>query len=167
MNRWHIAQMNVGTVRYPLDDPRIAEFIARLDEVNALADASSGFVWRLQSASGNAIDVKTSDDPNFIINMSVWASAETLLDFVYKSSHRLIMAKRREWFRRPSNAYMVLWWVAAGTIPTVSEGLARLAHLDAHGASPYAFTFKEKFPAPGDAGAPASLHPDPSCVGWR
>jgi len=167
MNRWHIAQMNVGTLLYPLDDPRIAEFVSRLDEVNALADASSGFVWRLQAASGNATDIKTTDDPNFIVNMSVWASAEALFDFVYKSSHRLLMAKRYEWFIRPSGAYMVLWWAAAGTIPTVYEGLARLAHLEAHGPSAHAFTFKVRFPPPGDAGAPADLQPDPYCVGWR
>jgi heme-degrading monooxygenase HmoA len=167
MNRWHIAQMNVGTTVYPLEDPRIAEFVARLDEINALADASPGFVWRLQSASGNAIDIKTSDDPNFIVNMSVWTNAEALRDFVYKSSHRLVMAKRREWFARPSTAYMVLWWIVAGTIPTVDEGSARLAHLGAHGPSPYAFTFKDKFPPPGEAGPTEDPSPDPSCVGWR
>jgi len=167
MNPWHIAQMNVGTVLYPLEDPRIADFMASLDEINALADASCGFVWRLQSASGNATDIKTSNDTQFIVNMSVWASAEALLDFVYKSSHRLIMARRREWFVRPSNAYMVLWWVAAGTIPTVDAGLARLAHLQAHGPSPYAFTFKDKFPPPGEVGAPADRRPDADCVGWR
>ena len=167
MNRWHIAQLNVGTLLYPLEDPRIAEFVAGLEEVNALADASPGFVWRLQSASGNATDIKTSDDPNFIVNMSVWANAEALFDFVYKSSHRLVMAKRREWFVRPSKAYMVLWWIAAGRLPTVDEGLARLAHLEAHGASPYAFTFKDKFPPPDQVGAPANLRPDPYCVEWR
>jgi len=167
MNRWHIAQMNVGTTLYPLEDPRIGEFVARLDEINALADASPGFVWRLQSASGHAIDIKTSDDPNFIVNMSVWANAEALRDFVYKSSHRLVMAKRREWFARPSNAYMVLWWIVAGTVPTVCEGLARLSHLEAHGPGPYAFTFKDKFPPPGETGAAENLRPDPSCVGWR
>jgi heme-degrading monooxygenase HmoA len=167
MNRWHIAQMNVGTTLYPLEDLRIAEFVARLDEINALADASRGFIWRLQSASGNAIDIKTSDDPNFIVNMSVWTSAEALRDFVYKSSHRLVMAKRREWFAQPSNAYMVLWWIVAGTIPTVGEGLGRLAHLKAHGPSPYAFTFKDKFPPPGEAGSAEDPGPDPSCVGWR
>jgi hypothetical protein len=167
MNRWHVAQLNVGTLLYPLEDPRIAEFVAGLEEVNALADASPGFVWRLQSASGNATDIKTSDDPNFIVNMSVWANAEALFDFVYKSSHRLVMAKRREWFVRPSNGYMVLWWIAAGRLPTVDEGLARLAHLEAHGASPYAFTFKDKFPPPDQVGAPANLRPDPYCVEWR
>jgi len=167
MNRWHIAQLNVGTLLYPLEDPRIAEFVAGLEEVNALADASPGFVWRLQSASGNAIDIKTSDDPNFIVNMSVWANVEALGDFVYKSSHRLIMVKRREWFARPANAYMVLWWIEAGTIPTVFEGLARLAHLQAHGASPYAFTFKDKFPPPGEAAAAETQGSDLYCAGWR
>jgi hypothetical protein len=167
MTSWHIAQMNIGTTLYPLEDPRIAEFMARLDEVNALADVSPGFVWRLQSASGNATDIKVSDDPNFIVNMSVWVSVEALFDFVYKSSHRLVMAKRREWFVRPSRAYMVLWWIAAGERPTVAEGLARLTHLDAHGPSAHAFTFREKFPPPGVAGITEDLRPDPYCVGWH
>jgi hypothetical protein len=167
MNSWHIAQMNVGTTLYPLEDPRIAEFMARLDEVNALADTSPGFVWRLQSASGNATDIKVSDDPHFIVNMSVWVSVEALFDFVYKSSHRLVMAKRREWFVRPSGAYMVLWWIAAGVHPTVAEGLARLTHLNVHGPSAHAFTFREKFPPPGVVGIAEDLRPDPYCVGWR
>jgi hypothetical protein len=167
MNSWHIAQMNVGTTLFPLEDPRIAEFMARLDEVNALADASPGFIWRLQSASGNATDIKVSDDPNFIVNMSVWVSVEALFDFVYKSSHRLVMAKRREWFVPPSGPYMVLWWIAVGVRPTVAEGLARLTHLNAHGPSAHAFTFREKFPPPGVAGIAEDLRPDPYCVGWR
>jgi len=167
VDSWHIAQMNIGTTLYPLEDPRIAEFMARLDEVNALADASPGFVWRLQSASGNATDIKVSDDPNFIVNMSLWVTVEALFDFVYKSSHRLVMAKRREWFVRPSGPYMVLWWIPAGVRPTVEEGLARLTHLNAHGPSARAFTFREKFPPPGVAGIAEDLRPDPHCVGWR
>jgi len=166
MTGWHVAQMNVGTTLFPIGDPRIAGFVDKLDEINRLADSSPGFVWRLQSASGNATDIKMSDDPNFIVNMSVWASAEALFDFVYKTAHRLVMAQRREWFARPAGAYMVLWWVPAGTIPTVDNGLDRLAHLDAHGPSDYAFTFKEKYPAPDSGGAPDDLRPEPYCVGW-
>jgi hypothetical protein len=170
---WHIAQINIGTTLHPLDDPRIAGFVAQLDAVNALADASPGFVWRLQSASGNATDIKVSDDPNFIVNMSVWATIEALFDFVYKTAHRPVMVQRRQWFVPPTGAYMALWWVPAGTVPTVAEGLARIAELDANGPSPRAFTFKAKFPPPDAAGAgegggaPEDMRPDPFCVGWR
>ncbi len=165
-NGWHIAQMNVGTTLYPLDDPRMEGFVTRLDDINALADASAGFVWRLQTESGNATDIKPTDDPNFIVNMSVWESAEALFDFVYKTAHRLVMAERRAWFARPAGAYMVLWWVPAGTRPTVAEGLARLACLDRDGPTPHAFTFKTRFPPPDRMGLPEDLRPEPYCVGW-
>lgn len=167
---WHLAQMNVGTARYPLDDPRIAGFTDRLDAVNALAEASPGFVWRLQSDSGNATDIKVSDDPLFIVNMSVWESAEALFDFVYRTVHSKVMARRREWFERPAEAYQVLWWVPAGHRPTPEEGLARLDRLRREGPSAAAFTFKAKFPPPDRAGpatGPATdMEPDPWCVGW-
>jgi hypothetical protein len=128
---WHLAQMNVATALYPLDDPLIADFVALLDEV------------------------------------SVWESVEALFEFVYKSSHRLVMTRRREWFGRPQRPYQVLWWVPAGKFPTVVEGLARLAHLDVHGPTAHAFTFRQKFPPPGSVGETTDLKPDPYCVGWR
>jgi hypothetical protein len=164
---WHIAQMNVGRAIYPLDDPGMAEFVDQLDRVNALAEQSPGFVWRLQSASGNATDIKTTDDPQFIINMSVWQTPDALFDFVYKSMHRLVMANRRQWFEPPAGAYQVLWWVKPGRQPTPARGLARLRHLDRHGPTPFAFTFREKFPPPDVAGLPEDMRPEPYCVGWR
>ena len=164
---WHVAQMNVGTARYPLDDPRIAEFMGRLDEVNALADTALGFIWRLQSDAGNATSIKLSDNPLFIVNMSVWESVESLFDFVYRTSHRSVMVKRRNWFERPDGAYMVLWWVPAGTIPTPHEGLMRLRWLDQNGPTPYAFDFRSKFPPPDVAGPSEDMQPQPYCVGWR
>jgi heme-degrading monooxygenase HmoA len=163
---WHIAQMNVATALYDMDDPRMAEFVARLDEVNALADRSPGFVWRLQSDSGNATDIQATDDPRLIVNMSTWENVEALFDFAYKSAHRQVVGKRREWFAPPTGAYQVLWWVPAGNQPTVQEGLERLALLDTQGATASAFTFKSKFPQPGATGAPKDLKPEPYCVGW-
>jgi hypothetical protein len=158
--------MNVGTARYPLDDPRIAEFMNALDRVNALADAAPGFVWRLQTVDGNATDIKLSDNPLFIVNMSVWESVEALFDFVYRTSHRDVMAKRRNWFERPEGPYLVLWWIPAGTIPTPEEGLERLRWLDRNGPSPHAFDFRGKFAPPGDPGLPQDMQPQPYCVGW-
>ena len=164
---WHIAQINVATALYPLDDPRIAEFMGLLDEINALAEASPGFVWRLKSDQGNATDIQVTDDPKFIVNMSVWQSVEALFDFAYKSAHRHVMAKRRQWFAPPVQAYQALWWVPAGVFPTAEEGLGRLAQLERDGPSPHVFTFKQKFPPPGHAGGPEDMRPEPYCVGWR
>jgi hypothetical protein len=167
MSGWHIAQMNVATAVEALDHPQLADFVAQLDDINALADASPGFVWRLQSESGNATDIQAGADPKFIVNMSVWESVESLLDFAYKSAHRLVMARRREWFQRPEGAYQVLWWVPAGHKPTVEEGLARLARLNADGPTAEAFTFKARFPQPDKIGGPEDMRPEPFCVGWE
>ena len=146
--RWQVAQMNVATALYPLDDLRLGEFMARLDEVNALADNSPGFVWRLQSDSGNATDIQVNDNPYLLVNMSVWRDIESLFDFTYNSAHKLVMAKRKEWFEMPSGAYQVLWWVAAGHVPTTEEGTEQLRRLDRDGPGPDAFTFKKRFPPP-------------------
>jgi len=164
---WHIAQINVATALYEFEDPRIAEFFERLDEVNALADTSPGFVWRLQTELGNATDIQATNDPRLIVNMSVWASVEALFDFAYKTPHRHVMTKRRQWFTPPNGAYQALWWVRAGTHPSVQQGLKRLSVLDACGPTKRAFTFKTKFPPPGAAGEPEDLKPEPYCVGWN
>jgi hypothetical protein len=160
----HIAQMNVGTTLYDIDDERMAGFTDNLDRVNALAEATPGFVWRLQSEQGNATDIMVTDDPHFIVNMSVWETVEALFDYVYRSDHCSIMVGRRQWFAKPEGPYQVLWWVEEGVLPTVEEGLARLDHLTRHGPTPSAFTFKTVFPA-GKA-EPLDLKPDPYCVGW-
>ena len=163
---WHVAQMNVGRTVAPVDSPALADFMAALDRINALAEASPGFVWRLQSDAGNATDIKLTDDPQFIVNMSVWSSVEALFEFVYQSAHTPIMGRRREWFERPAEAYQVLWWVPAGHRPTPEEGLARLEHLRRHGPTAHAFSFKQRYPRPGAAGAPDDMAPEPYCVGW-
>ena len=124
--------------------------MAALDPVNALADAAPGFVWRLQTDEGNATSVPFNDDPMVIINMSVWESVEALSDFVYRSAHTEVMRRRAEWFHRSADAYVVLWWVPAGHEPTVEEAAARLESLRASGPTPFAFTFRERFPAPSE-----------------
>ena len=155
-----------GYVRFPTDDPRLAGFIDRLNEINALAEASPGFVWRLQSDQGNATDIILTDNPLFIVNMSVWVNVESLFEFVYRSAHQGVMAKRREWFERPDEAYQVLWWIHAAAMPTPQEGLDRLRHLQQHGPTPHAFTFRQKFPPPDVIAPPEDMQPQPYCVGW-
>lgn len=163
---WHLAQMNVATGQYPLDDPRMRGFMNQLDNINAMADAAPGFIWRLQSDSGNATDIDVGGDPLFIVNLSVWASADALFEFVYKTAHRNVMVQRRSWFEKPEGLYQVLWWVAAGHTPTPQEGLDRLALLQRNGPSVEAFTFRSRFPHPGVEGEPSDLHPEPYCSGW-
>jgi len=149
---WQIAQMNVGMARFDLDDPRMAGFMGKLDEINALAEASPGFVWRLQTEAGNATDIKVTDNPRYIVNMSIWRDVEALSDFAYRSAHAPIMARRRDWFEPHAGAYQVLWWVPAGHTPSTEEGLARLAELEASGPTPKAFNFKHRFPPVDGAG---------------
>jgi len=144
----HLAQINIGRVLAPVDDPRIAGFIARLDEVNALADAAPGFVWRLQSSSGNATDVPYNDDPFVLVNMSVWESVEALRDYVYRSRHVEVLRGRTQWFQKMEKPHYCLWWVPAGHIPTVTEGRERLEHYQTHGPTPASFWFSQLFEAP-------------------
>jgi len=165
--QWHIAQLNVGRLIAPTDSPAVTDFMAALDRVNALADHSPGFVWRLQSDSGNATDIQVSADPQFLVNMSVWQSVEALFDFVYRSSHTKVMMRRRDWFEQPAQPFLCLWWVPAGHIPTVAEAMARLDHLRAHGPTARAFGFREKYPAPDIGGTPEDMKPEPYCVGWE
>ena len=145
MSGWHLAQINIARAVASLDDPALAEFVAQLDAINAIADDSPGFVWRLQSESGNATDIEVTEDPSFIVNMSVWEDLESLFAYVYKSDHIAVMAQRRKWFEKPSGAFMALWWLPAGTLPCIEEGLRRVALLDRNGPAAEAFTFKVAF----------------------
>ncbi|HEX7693221.1 MAG TPA: DUF3291 domain-containing protein [Sphingomonas sp.] len=162
---WHLAQVNIGRLVAPEGDPRVQPFFDALDAVNAIADASPGFVWRLVGEGNNATDLRPTPDPLLAINMSVWTDADALFAFVYRSAHTPVMARRRDYFERFDGAYQAMWWISAGDIPTVSDALARLWMLDRYGPTPQAFTFKTRFPAPGLDGAPVDHQPDPWCVG--
>src|SRR5215831_19462157 len=142
----HIAQVNIGRMKGALEDPVMADFVARLDEINALADGSPGFVWRLQTDSGNATYLRPYDDDRIIINMSVWETMEDLEEFVYRSRHAELLAQRRDWFEKLDKPILVAWWVPAGHIPSIDEGKKRLAFLEQHGPTPFAFTFRSPFP---------------------
>jgi hypothetical protein len=148
MAGYHLAQLNIGRIRAPLDSPQLSDFVEALEPINALADKSPGFVWRLQTEEGDATSIRAFDDDMLLVNMSVWQSLDALSAFVYQSDHRPVMLRRREWFERPADAFMVLWWVAADHTPTVDEAKQRLELLRAHGPGPEAFTFAKPFPAP-------------------
>jgi hypothetical protein len=146
MGKLHIAQINIGRIRANLDDPSMAGFVARLDEINALADRSPGFVWRLQTPEGNATYLRPYADERILINMSVWESIEALKGYVYRSAHTELLRARAEWFEKFTGVYLALWWVPAGHLPGVDEAKKRLAHLEVHGPTAFAFTFQKPFP---------------------
>jgi Domain of unknown function (DUF3291) len=158
----HVAQVNIGLPREPLTSELLADFVAALDPINALAEASPGYVWRLQTVDGDATNVRGFGDDRLIINFSVWESVEALADFVFRSAHTDVMRRRRTWFEQMREAYAVLWWIPAGHIPTIGEAEERLALLRAHGPSAEAFTLREPYAAP-DQGAAARPTTDDLC----
>lgn len=135
-------------MKAPLDDPIMAEFAAALDDVNAVADQSPGFVWRLKTASGNATDIRAYDDPKMLVNLSVWETVASLKTYVYKSLHGDFFIRRRQWFEKYQGEHFAMWWVAAGDWPTVADGKAKLAYLAQHGDSAECFTFAKPYPPP-------------------
>lgn len=164
---FHLAQVNVAYARAPLDDPRLADFVARLDEINALAENSPGFIWRHVADSRDA-HAREYADPKVLFNLSVWDSVEALHAFTYRTAHAEVFAKRANWFddamAMMGSRAMALWWVPAGHRPTPTEAKARLAHLTMHGSSAHAFNFKQRFAPDGapverrmpESGAPQS-----------
>lgn len=148
---YHLAQLNIARFRLPPEDPVNADFMNALDTVNKTAEAQPGFVWRFTGEGGNAVDVRAFDDPNIVLNMSVWEDMETLAAFAYRNeAHRSIMRRRREWFEE-IEFYLVLWWVEADHRPTIEEAKERLDLLRRKGPTAQAFTFKRPFPAPDGA----------------
>ena len=145
----HVAVFNIARLVAPMDDPRIDDFRNGLDPINALAEESPGFVWRRQDESGNATNITPYPDPLVITNMAVWESIDDLAEFTYRSGHLDFLRRRREVFEHDTPAYLVLWWVPEGHVPTMDEAMARLDHLREHGPTPQAFTFRHRF-EPGD-----------------
>jgi hypothetical protein len=157
LSRYHLAQANVARLIAPLDDPRIESFRVQLDPVNALAERSPGFVWRLKSDSGNATDIRAFEDERILLNMSVWESLEALQQYVYKSAHVGVLRDRKQWMEKMEGPVLVLWWVPAGTVPAPLEAVAKLEKLKRDGPSPEAFTFRQPFPPPDGASQVAPL----------
>jgi hypothetical protein len=146
----HLAQLNIAKPRFPLDDPRIQEFMDNLNRINEQGKAAPGFVWILEDHSGNAAAIHAFEDPSILINLTVWESLEALKDFTYTGEHVRYLRRRHEWFQRLA-PYMVLWWIPAGHIPTIAEARERLNHLEVHGDTPFAFTFRSVFRPPPSA----------------
>ena len=142
---YHLAQVNIAKMLAPVDSPVMADFVANLDRINALAENSSGFVWRLKDDSNNATSIKVYDDDFIIVNMSVWENTDALYQFVYQSQHTEIFKRRKEWFEKMPEMHMALWYVPAAHQPTVDEAVSRLNHLRKKGDTPFAFTFKKRF----------------------
>ena len=141
----YLAQVNIGKILAPMDSPVMAEFAANLNSINALAENSEGFIWRLKDDNNNATSFKVFDDDFLLINMSVWKDAESLAAFVYKSSHVDYVKRRKEWFEKMEQMYMALWYVPATHTPTPAEAIERLDYLRQHGETPFAFSFKKRF----------------------
>ncbi len=148
MSGYELAQLNIGIIRGPMDSPIMADFAANLARVNALAERSPGFVWRLQTDEGDATAIRAFEDPNLLLNMSVWRDLESLRTYVYASPHVEIMRRRREWFEPMRDAQLVLWWVPNSHRPTIAEALAKLDALRAKGPTAEAFTFRNAYRPP-------------------
>lgn len=149
----HLAELNVARAVAPMDDPAMADFVNDLDRINALGEASPGFVWRLKDESGAATSIRAYDDPLVIVNLTVWTSIEALREYAYRSAHVESFRRRREWFAPFDGPSLVLWWVPAGHIPSTIEARERLDHLAANGPTTTAFTLKATF-APPDPSPP-------------
>jgi hypothetical protein len=156
MSAYELAQLNIGLIRGPMDSPVMADFAANLERINALAESSPGFVWRLQTDAGDATAIRPFENANMLVNMSVWRDIESLSHYVYHSAHVELMRRRREWFERMSEAFLVLWWVPRGHRPAIAEAIGRLELLRSRGAGPEAFTFRHAYPPPDAA---RTLHP--------
>jgi hypothetical protein len=148
--KFHLAQLNIARMLAPIDDPLMASFSAQLDRINALAEQSPGFVWRLQTEDGDATTIQAFEDPLILVNMSVWESRESLHHYVYNSDHMKLLRNRREWFQPLEGPGLVLWWVAAGHQPDTEEAKQRLQLLSTQGPSVDAFSFGKHFPPPDD-----------------
>jgi hypothetical protein len=146
---WSLAQLNIARMKFDADAPQMADFNAALDPVNGAADRSPGFIWRLESDDADSSGDRVFDDPNWLVNLTLWSDLDSLLTFVRSEIHLAIMKRRREWFEPVEEETMVLWWIPAGTLPSVPEAQRRLERIRAAGPGRQAFSFNAPFPPPG------------------
>ena len=140
MKGMHLAELNVGRLIAPQDDPRVVEFMDNLERINGLAKRMPGFQWMMEGANGAGnTDAAIDGDPLYIPNLSVWEDVATLEKFVWGTVHRQFYERRAEWFEVLGSMHFVMWWVPPGARPTLIEALARLDHLREKGDSDHAF----------------------------
>ncbi|WP_027859435.1 DUF3291 domain-containing protein [Marinobacterium jannaschii] len=151
MSQYHLAQLNLGTPLYPLDDPRISAFVDALERINALAENSPGFIWRLKDESDNATAIEVPGYPDTIFNLSVWQDFSAFREFVYRSEHAQFIKRRKEWFRPMETPPLMMWWVKVDEHPTLEDAIARYDQLCRSGPGQEAFTLGTMF-------APPDLH---------
>ena len=144
---YHLAQVNIARMIASIDSPEMVDFVNNLDRINAIAEESTGFIWRLQGDDNNATALRVFEDDFLIINMSVWESKEALFNFTYASQHAGVLKRKKEWFHNITDRHMCLWYVKVGHEPSPEEAKKRLQYWNDYGESPYAFSFKEKFSA--------------------
>jgi Domain of unknown function (DUF3291) len=142
---YHLAQLNIAKIKFPLHDPQMVDFVNNLDRINSIAELAEGFIWRLKDEQNNATSIKIYNDDFLIVNMSVWNNIDSLFQFTYQSAHVEIFKRRKEWFEKMSDMHMCLWYIPTGNFPTILEAQERLTHLRENGETPYAFTFKKRF----------------------
>jgi hypothetical protein len=159
----HLAELNVGRLVAPIDDPRVADFMNALDHVNGLGKRMPGFVWIMEGSgepgTGNT-GTKIGGDPLYVSNLTVWRDVRSLEHFVFNTVHRQFYARRREWFEVLGAMHFVMWWVPEGHRPTLSEALDRLEHLKVHGYSDHAFGWRHV----GDATLPRTQACEPAAA---
>lgn len=143
--KYHLAQINIAQGKDAIDSETMKGFVDRLDEINAIADSADGFVWRLQTEDGDAVTIQAFDDPNLLINMSIWEDIESLKSYVYRTFHVELIQDRDAWFDKIVSVHQTMWWIPVGTLPTLDEGKQKLAHLDKYGPTQEAFTFAKPF----------------------
>ncbi len=149
MSKYQLAQINIARMRgVTINDPVMKEFFDNLDAVNAIAESSDGFVWRLKDDSNNATSLNPYDDEQIIINVSVWESIGQLENFMYRTLHSEFLKRRKEWFHRFGKVYTAMWWTPAGKFPTMQEAADKLEYLQQHGPTALVFDFKKKFESP-------------------
>lgn len=150
MSNYHLAQINIALAAAPLDSPRLADFVARLDEINLLAESSPGFVWRLISEDGDDSALRIFGNPDMLVNLSVWRDLPDLRQYVYRSAHTELLKNRDAWFTPMQTSYQALWWLPVTELPTVEDAAARLKSVQSNGPSNDAFTFAQPFAPPSE-----------------
>ena len=146
MSQWHLAVVNIAKPNYGLESAEMAEFMDNLDRINSIGDNSPGAVWRYEDESGAATDTRVFEDPNLLINYTIWESVEALKDYVYTGDHLDFFKRRSLWFQDVTDLpSLVMWWVPAGTIPGIEEARDKVEYLAEHGPTADAFTFAKRF----------------------